>query len=953
MCAEIEKTVRVQLLGPVRVWRGGCELEVGAPQQRAVLGVLAARANRAVSRGELVDAVWGHDPPVHADSAVYTYVAGLRRLLEPERRRGASSQVLTSTGPGYLLRLDPEEVDVAAFDRLVGQARRQSDDGELTSAVDSFDAALGLWYGTPWSGVPGPFAEVERTRLGQLRLNVLEERGEIMLALGRCAQLAAELPVVVREHPLRERLYGLLMHALYLCGRQAEALEIYQLARHVLVEELGIEPASDLRRLRELVLSADPALDLPTGSSDSRPKREYPYVRPSQLPHDATDLTGRHDELSRLRALLPAAHDDEPGRAVVICAIDGAAGVGKTALAIHFAHQVGDRFADGEMYLDLRGFDPRMSPMEPREALTVLLRGLRVEPDQIPIEVEEQASLFRSLVADKRVLLVLDNAASAEQVRPLLPGRGGSLVIVTSRRRLRGLAARDGAHNVTLDTLTPAEASTLLERIIGFDRVSAEPGAAARLAELCGYLPLALRIAADRVLDRTVGLTELVDELADQCRRLDVLDAGDDQTAVRAVFSWSYRALKPELARTFRLLGLHVGPKISTPAAAAVVGTTVSGAREQLDALANMHLIQQVRPYPGWYRFHDLLRVYAAERAASEESSQDRDAALERLLNWYLHTADNADRMIDPQRCHLPLDPLPIECQSLDFASPAQALDWCESERAALVALTRLAGEIGQDTICWKLPVVMMGYFYLRKPWSDWIAASETGLAAARRAQDEIGEAWALTNLGLAHFDAGHLDQAMDHQRLALDLWHRSGDRLGEGTTLTRLGNGYRALHRFDEAIEAFERALSIRREIGDGSGVGITLAGLGGVYRALGRFDDAIDYLQQALTVHRAMTNRWGEAIVETDLGETHGDVKQVEQSIGHYQSALTIYNEIGNRHGQVRTLRNLAEAFETVGHAERAQDFRGRALAIENATDGGALNHPVEEPNQSPKAG
>ncbi len=549
----------------MRAWRGDAELELGGPGQRAVLGMLAMRASQAVSRAELIDGLWGEDPPASAVNGVHVHVAGLRRALEPDREHRAPGQVLPASGSGYLLRLEPGQVDAADLDRHLALASRRASGGDMAGAARSLDEALALWHGSALAGIPGPWAEIERVRLDELRLGGTEERVGLMLALGAHQQAVARLAGLIREHPLRERLRGQLMVALYRCGRQGDALAEFRAARQVLASELGVEPGPELRRLHQQILAADPVLDqAPAPGADapelvrsgSGPSASVPSV-PRQLPADAIPFLGRARELAELDRHLV-------GPAVYV--VTGTAGVGKTTLAVHWAHRVRDaRFPDGQLYVNLRGYDPA-EPMSAGDALAGALRALGVAGREVPADTEERATRYRSLLDGRRMLIILDNAAAVEQVRPLLPGTSACAVIVTSRDSLAGLVAREGARRLELDLLPRADAVALLRALIG-GRADADPAAAAALVRQCARLPLALRVAAELAAARPAQpLAQLAGELADEQRRLDLLEAGGDpRTAVRGVLSWSCRHLPADAGRAFRLLGLHPGPDFDAP----------------------------------------------------------------------------------------------------------------------------------------------------------------------------------------------------------------------------------------------------------------------------------------------------------------------------------------------------------------------------------------------------
>ena len=621
-------TLRVQLLGPVRAWRGDQELEIGGPRRRALLGMLA-NARQAVSRSELIDGLWGHDPPASAHNSVHVYISGLRRVLEPRRARRAPSQLLTAIGPGYRLRLEPGRLDTEVLDEHMADARRLGS-SDPAAAAKSLDAALRLWQGASLAGIPGPWADIERARLDELRQTATADRLDIMLTLGGHHQALAELAALIRQYPLQERFHGQLMLALYRCGRQADALAAFADARRVLADQLGIDPGPALRRLHQQILTADAALDAqPAGGPGAPGARAERVLVPRELPADTDRFAGRSAELAELDRLVAADG---------VCAVTGSAGVGKTALAVHWGHRVRDAFPGGQLYVDLRGYDPG-EPVTAGDALAGFLRSLGVADQDIPAGADERAACYRSLLDGRRVLVVLDNAAAVEQVRPLLPGAPSCVVVVTSRDSLPGLVARHGARRLHLDLLPVDDAVSLLRELIG-ERVDADKATAVALAGQCARLPLALRVAAELAVTRPdMDLAKLVSELADERRRLDLLDAGGDpRTAIRAVFSWSYRRLPADAARAFRLIGLHPGPDMDTLAVSALTGANAQQAADLLRQLARGHLIYPTAP--GRYAMHDLLRAYAANMTSAKEGAEsDASEALARLLGYYLAVA--------------------------------------------------------------------------------------------------------------------------------------------------------------------------------------------------------------------------------------------------------------------------------------------------------------------------
>ncbi|HZF89908.1 AfsR/SARP family transcriptional regulator [Streptomyces sp.] len=621
----------IQLLGPVRAWRNGVEVALGPPKQRAVLGVLASRANDVVGVDAIVDALWGSDIPQTAANGVHTYVGGLRRALEPGRRRGTAGAVLTSESGGYCLRLDPMDVDATLFARRHGDARRLRGEGRADEALRLYEQALSLWHGEAYSGVPGPFAAMERTRLRDLRLTAVEEWAADMLAAGRHAELVTDLTGAVSEEPLREKLRWLLILALYRCGRQAHALRIYEETRQLLISELGIEPGADLRSLHQQILSGHPGLRSP--GADPMPAllggRQAAFggaPKPQQLPPLARGFVGRTKELARLEEVLSDT-GARPGPTTPVAVVDGPAGVGKSAFVLELAHRLTDRFPDGQLYVDLRGTGLQGRPLTAADALEQLLGSLGVEDARMPSGLAARATLYRSLLHGQRMLVVLDEAHSADQLRPLIPP-GSSCVLATSRQRFGGLAARDGAHLVTIGPLADEESAQLLAMLSG-GRLEGQDLATARLVALCGGLPLALRIVADGLAaNPDVPLATLVEQYAAEQGRLDRLTVKDDAVAsMRSVFEASYQALPADAARMFRYLGLHTGP-FTVRIAATLAQTDWDTTRRLLSLLVANHLLEEE---PGHqYRFHSLIGIYAAECAKREPLAR-RQEALGRL----------------------------------------------------------------------------------------------------------------------------------------------------------------------------------------------------------------------------------------------------------------------------------------------------------------------------------
>ena len=657
------------ILGPLEVRHGGTLVHVGGPRQRALLAVLLCRANRVVSRDELIEELLAGQPPGSAGRMLQVQISRLRQALAD----GDSQPRVAARPPGYVLRVKPGELDLEVFEQRVAVGRAALEQGDPGQAAALLAEAESLWRGRPLADVEfESFARNEIQRLDAGRLAAAEDRMEAQLALGHHAAVCPELEQLVAEHPLRERLRGQLMVALYRSGRQAEALECYRAGRSLLVEELGIEPGPGLRRVQQQVLAGDPGLDLPATPAAGILAGQ-PALVPQELPADVSAFTGREVELAELDFLLPAA-GQEPGAtsgAVVISAVAGTAGVGKTALAVRWAHRVAGQFPDGQLYVNLRGYDPGQ-PLAAGVARAGFLRALGVADADIPLAEAERAARFRSVAAGKRLLVVLDNAATVAQVRPLLPGGGPAMVVVTSRDSLAGLVARDGARRLDLDLLPQVEALALLAALIGA-RADADPAAAQALAGLCARLPLALRVAAELAVTRPEApLADLVAELDGAGDRLAPLAAdGDPHAAVASVFSWSYQHLTPEAARMFRLLGTHPAQHWDPHAAAALTDSGLAQARRLLGVLARVHLIQPASP--GRHQMHDLLRAYAASQAGCHDSDQARHAALTRLFDYYLAASAAAVDCLSPANRNWRPDPPLVTTPVPKFSDPAAA----------------------------------------------------------------------------------------------------------------------------------------------------------------------------------------------------------------------------------------------------------------------------------------
>jgi len=921
----VETVVDFRVLGDVEARVNGQLVDLGHARQRCVLVTLLVEANHAVSADQLVDRLWGERLPPRARDTLYSYLSRLRHALA-----AVDDVSLLRQSGGYVLTVDPMAVDLHRFRDLVTRARAaQSED----QALSLFEQALGLWQRKAFAGLDTVWLDGLRETLERERLAVELDCNDLQLRRGQHAWLLAGLSTRAEAYPLDERLAGQLMLVLYRCGRQADALERFHQMRLRLAEELGIDPGPSLQRLHQQILTSDPELTVPTVT---RSVEGTEPVVPAQLPADVTAFTGRADALAELDRLLAGTHaePDAAGAAgggltaVVISAVSGTAGVGKTALALRWAHRVRGRFPDGQLYVNLRGYDPGQ-PLSAGDALAGFLRALGVAGAEIPLEVDERAASYRSLLDGRRILVVLDNASSVEQVRPLLPGTGSAVVVVTSRDSLVGLVARHGARRLDLDLLPPEDAVVLLEALIGA-RVAAEPGAAAILAGQCARLPLALRVAAELAAARpTTPLAGLVDELADEQRRLELLDAdGDPRTAVRAVFSWSYQHLPADAARVFRLLGLHPGPDLDPYAAAALTHTSLDHAHRLLDVLARGHLVHPADP--GRYGMHDLLRAYATELATIEDTERDRRVALTRLFDHYLATAGAAmDTLVPAEQHRRPRIP-PPGTPTPPVVDPAAARAWLDAERITLTAVcahTAVHGWPGHTT---SLASTLFRYLDIGGHYSDAVAIYTHARHAAHRNGDRAGEARALDNLGLVHRWQGRYPQAAQHHQHALALFRESGDRAGEASSLGNLGLVYWQQGRYPQAVEHHKLALALAREIGDRGGEAHALTSLGFVYRRQGHYRQAAEHHQQGLALFRESGDRIGESYTLASLGLVHSRQGHHEQAVEHHQQSLALFRESGDRAGEAYAFGNLGLVYWQQGRYPQATEHLQLALVL-----------------------
>ncbi|GAB3007212.1 AfsR/SARP family transcriptional regulator [Saccharothrix stipae] len=902
-----------RLLGPLEVVDGGTTVRVGGLRQRTLLGVLLLHRGRVVPLERLVDAVWDTEPPPSARDQVRNSVWALRKALGD-----APGRVVVTEDAGYRLDTDGHVVDVDRFEDGVRTARARAERGELDQASAVLRTALGLWRGPVLAGLRGRLVRDTATGLDERRLLALEERLELDLALGRHGEVVSELTDIVGEHPGRTRIVGQLMRALHGAGRSADALTCYRRAKRHLADELGLDPPAELRDLEAAILRDDPVPAAPR-PAPGLPATEAPPTRtvPRTLPYDVPDFTGRPAELERLVALGAAA------RTVVISTVEGMAGVGKTALAVHAAHALADRFPDGQLFVDLHGFTPDRVPTSPEDALAVLLSTLGVPRDRIPSSVDERVAMWRTEVAGRRLLLVLDNAADVKQVAPLIPGSPGCLVLVTSRRRLTNL---DGTIPVELGVLPEQEAVALVVAIVGAARVDDEPEAAADLVGLCGHLPLAIRIVSAHLQRRPQWtIRSLTERMTREKRRLAALAAAADH-GVTTAFTLSYRALTPDQRRVFRLLGLHPGVEIDAHAAAALAGLDVDVADAVLEQLADEYLLQQSGP--GRYTFHDLLRAHARACAEDEEPAAARHEALTGLFDHFRHAAAAAVNLLDPHdRDRRPRVERPGTAHPPFGHDVAAARAWLDRETPNLLSA---ATQEGWPTHTCDLSLILWRYLEQQGRHREAEALHTHAVATARATADPVAEAGATRNLGRTQWYLGNLPYAAQQFERALGLFDHAAHPLLTVTVLNDLATTVFQLGRHDEAIDHCERALTICAGTDDPTGEMQVLMTLGNGHSLLGDDEASSRYLHQALRLAHDVGNRNIEARARLNIGDMYAGTGFPDLAKTYLERALELYREIGNREGEAVALANLGSVHTRLGDERRAAGYLDQALTF-----------------------
>lgn len=927
--------VKFSALGPLTVTVDGASIPLGGARQRTILGLLLVVPGRVVPLDTLVDAVWNSNPPPTARTQVAICVGALRKIF---KNAGVEGDVLITEYPGYVLRTEGYWFDQSEFSALIRTAEAQVQEDRLEEAARSYTEALGLWRGPAFAGVSAQQIDDEAARLEELRLNACDDAAGVELELGRHQELIPTLAAMVRDHPLRERTRSHLMLAQYRSGRRADAMETYRDARTQFIEDLGIAPGPDLQELHDSILRDDPSLAAPAQPAAERRGTVPPVTVPIELPADVPAFTGRADELAALESLVTASEDSgntAADTAGTIGLITGAAGIGKSGLAMRWGHRASQHFPDGQLFADLRGYDEHHEPATAQDILSRFLRSLGVAGEQIPADAEQRAAMYRSLLADRRVLIVLDNARSHAQLRPLLPGGGRCCVLVTSREQLEELVTWPTQARVHLGRLSTDEAVSLLTAIVGQRRIATARPDAVRLAELCDRLPLALRIAAARLASKPHWtLRYLVNRLSDERRRLDELSQGESQ--VRAGFALSYRYLPQQAARLLRLLGLLDAPDFTAWAAAALLDCDPMDGAIVVEDLVDAQFLEVAGEDPTGqlrYRMHSLVRLYACERALEEDPERERDSAGLRYLRTFLTIAEEADRREDAGTgtgIHSAEARTAVDDALLEELL-AVPLVWYEAERLALVAAVRQAVRTGQAAIAWDLTVCASIFFGIRNYTEDWRQCCEEALAAAEAAGDLRGQGAMHYGLGALELGRSQLDSATDHFERALRLYSDAGEDHGRAMTLRSLAQGDRLRGDVDLALGRFAEALPIFRQVGDRYCEAHTLSNIAETELDAGRPDAALPSALDAVRLEESRgedTRNLAQALYR--LGRVHGGLGQLPAAEEAFLRAVRIVKEKADMIGLAYTLLGLGETRLAQEDVELAEATLTDALEI-----------------------
>jgi DNA-binding SARP family transcriptional activator len=923
--------VKFKILGPVEITAGSERLDLGGTRQQIVIAMLLLHANRVVTMDRLLEAIYGEDLPPTARSQAQISISWLRRVFAARSR----DPIILTREHGYAINVDSAGLDSRQFEELVASARTSRDAGRLDQAVAYYRDALRLWRGPALDGIDSQLIRVTASRLDEQRIATNEVRLELELELGRHHELVGELTELVQEHPLRERLRGQLMLALYRCDRTAEALEVYRQARQTMIDELGIEPSGRLRQLQRAILNSDSSLELPVVATVRReqPAGATERQAPSLLPTDIADFTGRTVELSQInRQLIHPGGQDAPV-AVSVAVLVGKGGVGKTCIAVHASHGLAAHFPDGQLFADLHGGTSHR--VSPTQVLERFLRALGLPGPQIPEGLDERAEVYRALIADRKVLVVLDGAATESQVSPLLPGTGAAAVIITSRSWLTGLA---GAVHIEVGVFGPDKSLDLLARIAGVERVKTQLQAAAAVAEHCGHLPLALRIAGARLSARPHwSIEQLVDRLADETHRLDELRHGD--MGIRPSILLTYNSVGEEARRLFRRLALLEVPLFTGWLSAALLDQPFAHAQDVLEDLVSAQLIETMGTGSGvhsQYRFHELIRVFARERLATEEPAAERRTALERGLSALLYLAERA-------HCgYFGGDYVRIRSDAPRFELPEQLvgqlvgdpLSWYERERAVLVAGVRQAAQAGLVELCWGLASSAVALFESRVYLDDWRETHDIALEATSKARNVRGQAAIRYSIGSLHMVQQRFTPAHRELTTAAQLFAEVGDDHGVALAILHIAYLDRLSGRLDDATRRYEQALAVFRRTEDQIAVAYVLQGQAHVKLEVNEVDSATGLLAEALQLCRGANCARIEAQVLYRIGEAYLQTGDLADGVSTFEEVLRITTDMGDLIGEGYAWQGIGAAKLRQGELEEAHNALHRVLELAGST-------------------
>lgn len=942
------------ILGPVELRSGDIRHNIGTAKERCLLSVFLLNPGRPIPARTLIDCLWGNDQHQGARANLYTYLSRLRHRLQ---RIGDDAVLTMSRTNGYSMQVDPETIDYHRFGLLHRQARAMTESGEDEYALHLLREARSLRLGEPLANLTGDWAEQTRMKITDELLGATLDRIEIELRLGHHADLIGELHGLVQAHPLHERLIGHLVVALYRSGRQAEALEACHRATHQINEEYGTDITAELRELHERILHGDRAL-LAT------PRNQQTDLRPrNSLPFDLRFVAGRRNEVEELTAAVLSsggAASSTAGPATVL-AIDGMPGVGKTALSVHLAHLLASQYPDGHFFLDLRTYDDARRPtLDASAALDRLLRMLGVPHRRIPTSIDERAALWRTELAGRRVLLVLDDAASHNQVRPLLPGAPGCLTILTSRHRLAGL---DDVRSWSLDVLLPGDAARLFAHIVGPGRPMNDHDIDT-VVRICGYLPMAIQLVANRFRHRpSWSVADLIRKLTQDNQRLAEIRA--ENREITAAFEGSFRELDPDLQRAFRLLGLHPGPDLTSDVAAAAIGADRISAARALEDLQDRHLIDET--VPGRFRFHDLIRDYARHRAKFDDTETDHQLAIQRIIDYFLHTAERADRILYPHRNRIGSEP-PGKTTMPPFRDLGKARNWLESELPNLLAIANRAAPHSWWTHAARLSPVLAEHLESGGHWEIAAPLHERAVAVWRESKDQAKMAETLANLSLVRFRRGEYVAAAECASESLETYHSLGNRLREAAVQDHLSLIHWQQARLEQAIACSHRALTIYRSLADQQGQARCLDHTAIFLDHLGRYRDAIGARRKALAIYSGIGDPYGQrmalnnmghlqvllgqldtalecfqqaaegpglgrqhrAIWQNNMADVHRLTGRHDEALAGYRTALHAFRDIGDRRSEIETLIGIASTFTAMGQFDEALAHAERGIAL-----------------------